>query len=97
MAVKVRRADKKARRALFNRIDNNGNGGLSLAEIDKAATELWPQFNHKPALMRAYRLADSDGDGLVSKREFSGLLRFILYFNELWEKFVRPKHTHTVP
>ena len=85
------------RKQLFERLDYNGNGLLSLAEIDKAATELWPQFNHKPALMRAYRLADSDGDGLVSKREFSGLLRYILYFNELWDKFVRPQHTHTRP
>ena len=26
---------------------------LSLAEIDKAVRELWPEFDHKPALMRA--------------------------------------------
>ena len=28
--------DREARRALFDSIDVNGNGGLSLAEIDKA-------------------------------------------------------------
>ena len=33
---------------------------LSLAEIDKAVLGIWPQFNHKPALMRAYKAADRD-------------------------------------
>ena len=28
--------------ALFSQVDYNGNGGLSLAEIDKACVELWP-------------------------------------------------------
>ena len=46
----------RERNALFDRMDCNGNGGLSLAEIDKAVLELWPQFNHKKALMRAYRV-----------------------------------------
>jgi hypothetical protein len=38
-----------------------GNGGLSLAEIDKAVLELYPTFNNKPALMRAYKAADRSG------------------------------------
>jgi hypothetical protein len=33
-------------------MDYNGNGGLSLAEIDKAVIELHPAYNHKPSLMR---------------------------------------------
>ena len=52
--------DKQAQKALFNRMDVNGNGGLSLAEIDKAVVEGLvgptlgcPDFNHKPALIRA--------------------------------------------
>ena len=82
----------------LRRLDFNGNNVVSLAEIDKMVVEMvaggsWPEWlNNKPALMRAYRLADSDGDGLVSKREFSGLLRYILYFNELWEKPGRRSH-----
>jgi Ca2+-binding EF-hand superfamily protein len=86
--------DKKARRALFNRIDVNGNGGLSLAEIDKAVVEGVlgralgvPGFNHKPALMRAYMAADTSGDSFIGRAEFAKLLRYIVYFNNLWEKF----------
>ena len=34
---------KQERAEMFKRMDNNGNGMLSLAEIDKAVLELWPQ------------------------------------------------------
>ena len=47
--------DKATRDQLFAKFDYNGNNALSLAEIDKAIVEIWPDFNHKPALMRAYR------------------------------------------
>ena len=46
---------KQETRALFDRMDSNGNGGLSLAEIDKAVVELYPDFDHKPALVRNLR------------------------------------------
>ena len=78
---------KEQRDQLFDRFDYNGNGALSLAEIDKAVIELWPQFNHKPALMRAYRAADVNGDGFIKRREFRLLLKYVVYFNELWHKF----------
>jgi Ca2+-binding EF-hand superfamily protein len=78
---------KEQREQLFDRIDYNGNGALSLAEIDKAVLELWPQFNHKPALMRAYRAADVNGDGFIKRREFRLLLKYVVYFNNLWHKF----------
>ena len=58
--------DDKAARELFDRMDSNGNGGLSLAEIDKAIIELYPAHNHKPSLLRAYKAADRNGDGFVS-------------------------------
>jgi Ca2+-binding EF-hand superfamily protein len=77
----------KERNDLFDRIDFNGNGGLSLAEIDKAVVELWPQFNHKRALMRAYRAADSDQNGYITRKEFGSLLESIRYFNELAHLF----------
>eukprot|EP01047_Picozoa_sp_COSAG01_P040490 COSAG01_NODE_3413_length_6125_cov_26.475938_3_plen_543_part_00 len=72
---------------VFRRMDYNGNGALSLAEIDKAVVELWPEFNHKPALMRAYKAADRNGDGFIKRREFRLLLQYVMYFNELWHKF----------
>ena len=79
--------DADERKKLFSRIDYNGNGALSLAEIDKAVLELWPGFNNKPALMRAYKSADANGDGFIKRREFRLLLKYIIYFNALWDKF----------
>ena len=79
--------DAGQRRALFRRMDYNSNGGLSLAEIDKAVIELWPHFNHKPALIRAYKAADSNGDGYIKRGEFKKLLHFIGYFTDLWDTF----------
>lgn len=47
--------DKKKRRALFRQFDANGNGVLSLAEIDKGLELILPQlFELKPVIMRAY-------------------------------------------
>ncbi|CAE8586019.1 unnamed protein product, partial [Polarella glacialis] len=50
---------------LWHCLDFNGNGIVSLAEIDKMVVEMYPLLNHKPALMRAYKktiLVDGDGD-----------------------------------
>ena len=41
-AVVLAMPSKQERAKLFRRMDANGNGGLSLAEIDKAVLELWP-------------------------------------------------------
>ena len=49
----------------------------SLAELDKMVIELWPRFNNKPALMRAYKAADKNGTGFVSKKEFMVRTPFI--------------------
>lgn len=75
------------RERAFDRMDVNGNGKLSLAEVDKAVVEVWPEFNHKKALMRAYRAADLQHDGTISRDEFPLLLKYIVYFDKLWEKF----------
>jgi len=89
----IERSDLKA---LWRRLDFNGNGIVSLAEIDKMVVELvaggsWPSWlNNKPALMRAYKkttLRDGDGDDWVQKREFHALLLNIFWFNRLWQIF----------
>ncbi|KAH8073977.1 hypothetical protein JL721_2532 [Aureococcus anophagefferens] len=67
--------------------DVNANGLLSLAEIDRVVQQRFPAYDHKPALMRAYKFADADGSGLISKREFCLLLRSLFFFNDLWHKF----------
>jgi hypothetical protein len=46
---------------LFNQFDN-GNGRLSLAEIDRAIIQYYPQFGkNKKVIMRAYKAADTSG------------------------------------
>jgi Ca2+-binding EF-hand superfamily protein len=81
---------------LWKCLDYNGNGVVSLAEIDKMVVEkiaggIWPNWlNNKPALMRAYKktiLKDGDGDDWVEKPEFHALLLNIFWFNKLFLVF----------
>eukprot|EP00440_Ansanella_granifera_P009090 gb/GFBE01009848.1/.p1 GENE.gb/GFBE01009848.1/~~gb/GFBE01009848.1/.p1 ORF type:complete len:483 (+),score=139.73 gb/GFBE01009848.1/:1-1449(+) len=79
--------DHSKLKALWHRIDFNGNNIVSLAEIDKLAVEEFPVLNHKPALMRAYKAAirsDGDTDAWVEKHEFKKLLAYLIYFNKLF-------------
>lgn len=71
----------------FKQMDFNGNNIISLAEIDKYITERYPLFDNKPALMRAYKAADSNRNGFISLKEFKNLWKYIVFFNKLWEKF----------
>jgi len=66
--------------AIFETVDNNKNGILSLAELDAAICTRFPQFNYKPLIMRAYKLADKNRSGLISKSEFH---RFVVYIAHL--------------
>eukprot|EP01047_Picozoa_sp_COSAG01_P061943 COSAG01_NODE_7801_length_3051_cov_2.077210_2_plen_554_part_00 len=78
---------KAARDTMFAAMDYNGNGALSLAEIDKAIVTSYTEYNHKAALQRAYRAADTSEDGLIERKEFRKLLHYLVYFNNMWEKF----------
>ena len=71
----------------FILMDVNSNGIVSLAEIDKYIVELNPEYNNKPALMRAYHAADLNNDGFVNRKEYLDLWKYIAYFNTLWHKF----------
>jgi Ca2+-binding EF-hand superfamily protein len=73
---------------LFQRLDFNGNGMLSLAELDKAVVELWPKFNNKPAILRAYKACDANGSGFISKKEFRSFLQYLVVYQALWERFM---------
>lgn len=77
----------EARDELFRRMDGNGNHVLSLAEVDLAVATLYPDCDHKPALMRAYKAADVSGNGFIDRDEFSQLLQYLVYFNNLWDDF----------
>ena len=72
---------------LFDRLDENGSGKLSLAELDKGIVMSYPVLNNKPAIMAAYKAADRNGDGFVHRSEFGFFIRFIVYYNNLWQVF----------
>jgi hypothetical protein len=67
--------------------DCNGNGYLSLAEVDKGCTDvlnLPKLFKMKPVLMRAFSRAKTAlksknqyGDDYISKAEFRFLLKYL--------------------
>ncbi len=77
--------------------DVNGNGYLSLAEVDKGMRDVivLPElFELKPVLMRAFQSAKSKlksknehGDDYVSKAEFRYLLLYLRQYYEYWVAF----------
>ncbi len=67
---------------MWQSVDFNGNGIVSLAEVDKMVVQKFPVLNNKPAVMRAFKkttLQDGNGDDWVQRKEFVPLLRNILY------------------
>eukprot|EP00756_Hemistasia_phaeocysticola_P040076 Hpha_TRINITY_DN16845_c1_g2::TRINITY_DN16845_c1_g2_i1::g.149917::m.149917 len=93
---------KKKRRMLFNSMDGNGNGLLSLAEIDRGVRDvlrLDGLFDAKPAIMMAYKVAkNSDrskgADDLVSRTEFRVLLAALRRYFEFWVMFAAADSDH---
>jgi Ca2+-binding EF-hand superfamily protein len=90
---------QKKRSELFVAFDPNGNGFLSLAEIDKGARDILRMdelFDCKPVLMRAFQAArksdppsaaNHQGD-YVTKRTFRLLLWYLKEYFNLWKLFV---------
>jgi Ca2+-binding EF-hand superfamily protein len=75
-------------RQLWQTFDYNGNGFLSLAEIDRAVQLTMSQyFKSKPVLIRAYKAADISGDGYIQYKEFKMLLRLIEEYQVFWNIF----------
>jgi Ca2+-binding EF-hand superfamily protein len=81
---------------LWSRVDFNGNGYVSLAEIDKLVVEMqsdpaspFQGFNNKPALMRAYKASCLGGNNAdwVERKEFPFLIRNLFFFDKLWDVF----------
>jgi len=72
---------------LWKLCDYNNNGFTALAEVDKMIVENYPQFDYKPAIMRAYHAVDRNKNGFITKREFKNFFGYLDYFCKLWEKF----------
>jgi hypothetical protein len=94
--LKAKLADKTQVNSMWKTLDFNGNGIVSLAEIDKWIVDPSNGFqilNHKPALMRAYKLTISmEGESqrntdFVHKKEFPALVRNVFYYNKVYQIF----------
>ncbi|KAL3682566.1 hypothetical protein R1sor_000588 [Riccia sorocarpa] len=89
--------DKAKRSKLFNEFDPNGNGFLSLAEVDRGicdVLQLEGLFQCKPAIMRAFQAAKGVaksnsklGDDYVERSEFRLLMVYLKQYFELYEMF----------
>lgn len=74
--------------AIFEEVDGNGDGSLSMKEVEKAIIRRQEQFNLAPTIvMRAFQKADSDGDNAISRDEFFQFVRCINYFQNLLSIF----------
>lgn len=75
----------------------NGNGILSLAELDKGVRDIIRipiLFETKPVLMRAFNAAKAKGkaknqysDDYIEKSEYRILLKYIRMYYEYWVAF----------
>lgn len=74
--------------ALFEDVDRNGDGTLTMREVEKAIIQRKSQFDLKPTIvMRAFQKADSDNDGKISREEFFSFVKFITYYKNLHAVF----------
>lgn len=86
-------ADEAGMKAMWRQLDYNGNGLVSLAEIDKLVVERYPLLNKKPALMRAYKHAtgkpetSSTDCALVEFPQLGELLKALFYYNRVYHVF----------
>ena len=89
--------DRKKRGKLFDGVDVNGNGYLSLAEVDKGMRDVLgcsQLFDCKPAMMRAFQAAKASvktksklGADYVERCEFRLLLMYLKKYFELFQLF----------
>lgn len=89
--------DLAARKKIWQAIDANGNGYLSLAEIDRGLQEVVQLpilFDLKPVIIRAFTAAKNKlkskskvGDDYVSWAEFRFLLSYLRQYYEYWIAF----------
>lgn len=85
------------RRALFRSLDPNGNGHLSLAEVDKGLKDVCGEalFKHaKPVIIRAFNAAKNAGGAqrgvnadYIQPHEFRVLCCYLCKYFELWTLF----------
>lgn len=72
---------------LFDSLDDNESGKLSLAELSHGVMMLCQVVIHMPSIIRAYKATDRCGDGFVSRSDFPFFWTYLVYYNNLWSVF----------
>ena len=73
---------------IFDEIDQNQDGLLSLPEVEKAMIQRKTEFDLKPTIvLRAFQKTDTDSDGKITREEFFQFIRLISYFKNLSNVF----------
>ena len=91
--------ERQIRIKQWKAIDMNGNGFLSLAEVDKGmrdVVQLPEIFDLKPVMIRAFNAAKNAvkskskyGADYIEKREYRLLLKYLRQYFEYWVAFSR--------
>jgi len=85
--IHVSLPDKEKENKVFDGLDEDVSGKLSLSELNHCVTKIYPELDNEKAILSAFKASDRDEDGLVDRDEFSYFLRYILYYNNLWSLF----------
>ena len=73
---------------LFEQVDRNGNGTLTLKDVEKAMLARKAQFDLPPAVvLRAFSKTDTDADGKIGRDEFFQFIRCVTYYKKLMAVF----------
>lgn len=100
LPIKKTSEERKKRRELWRAIDCNGNGYVSLAEMDRGILDvlLLPDtvFSSKKPIMRAFQAAkqkykskSKHGDDYIEWMEFRIFLVYLREYFEYWVMFLR--------
>ncbi|PKY22489.1 EF-hand [Rhizophagus irregularis] len=79
--------DKAQFKKIFDLFDYNENGGLSLAEIERAIVELYPHLAYddtakKTVIKKAQELAKKSKDGFINFEDFDDLFEYLQDYSE---------------
>jgi len=98
MPIGTSETEHAQRMEMFKQFDPNGNGLLSLAEVDKGCRDvlgLHDIFDAKPVIMRAFQATKAAGKAhsahanadFVTHQEFRLLFVYLHQYMELWRLF----------
>ena len=59
---------------MFNKIDTDGSGGISQAELDAVSDKVAQRTGHTPDVANAVASYDLDGDSMLSKAEMKDMM-----------------------